>query len=350
MAKFGKTKAVIAGVATCTCAGFLAVRSIFHKVFARHDRMEDSISLWYKDTEGLVRKRVTIVSGSAHLIGYLYGEKTQKGLVVVCHGIGSGGEDNLCMVKYLLEAGYQVFTFDYTGVYESEGASSIGFYQSVKDLNVVLRYIESSGLRDLPLFLYGHSWGGYTVAAELNFRQHFAGIISVSGFSTPMAIAREVSKRLMPSFLAEIAMPFAALYQRVVFGKNYNLSAIDGINSSEVPVLIMHGKEDEVIRYDGASIISQREHIYNPNVQYYSEERPGKGGHMGIFFTKEGGEYHMAKKEELKMLKDLYYNRIPKDVQKRWFEKLDKSQANDMDPVFVKTVLDFMDHCISAKG
>ena len=77
-------------------------------------------------------------------------------------------------------------------------------------------------------------------------------------------------------------------YQRIVFGKNYNLSAIDGINSCDVPVLVMHGKEDEVISYEGSSIIAQRSHITNPNVEYYTETRPGKSNHMGIFFTKGG--------------------------------------------------------------
>ena len=71
-----------------------------------------------RNMSGMVRKKITIVSGSTHLTGYLYGEASAKGLVVVCHGIASGGEDNLSMVKYMLDDGYQVFTFDYTGVYE----------------------------------------------------------------------------------------------------------------------------------------------------------------------------------------------------------------------------------------
>lgn len=344
MAKSGKGKAVLAGLVAASAAGILTVRGIFHKVFARQEKEEDAISLRYKDISGLRRKKVTIVSGSTHLTGYLYGEQTAKGLVVVCHGIASGGEDNLSMVKYMLDDGYQVFTFDYTGVYESEGSSSVGFYQAVKDLNAVMGYIEaSSALKDLPVFLYGHSWGGYTAAAELNFRHDIAGVISISGFSTPMAVTGEVAKKSMPSLLAELLLPFAALYQRVVFGKNYNLSAVDGINSCNVPVLVMHGKEDEVIGYEGSSIIAQRANITNPNVEYYTEARPGKSSHMGIFFTKDGTDYYLAKKEELKMLHDLYYNRVPKNVLSKWFSRLDKKQANELDPLFVKTVLDFLD-------
>ena len=45
----------------------------------------------------------------------------------------------------------------------------------------------------------------------------------------------------------------------------------------------MHGKEDEVISYEGSSIIAQRSHITNPNVEYYTETRPGKSNHNGNF-------------------------------------------------------------------
>lgn len=347
MAKSKKGKAVIAGVAAVSAASILTVRGIFHKVFARQEKEDDAISLRYKDMSGMVRKKITIVSGSTHLTGYLYGEASAKGLVVVCHGIAGGGEDNLSMVKYMLDDGYQVFTFDYTGVYESEGASSVGFYQAVKDLNAVLGYIEASAsLKNLPVFLYGHSWGGYTAAAVLNFKHNIAGVITISGFSSPMAITKEAAGRIIPTLLVDLLLPFAAIYQRIVFGKNYNLSAIDGINSCDVPVLVMHGKEDEVISYEGSSIIAQRSHITNPNVEYYTETRPGKSNHMGIFFTKGGTAYYLAKKEELKMLHDLYYNRVPEKVLSKWFARLDKKQANDMDPLFVKTVLDFLDkHC-----
>ena len=43
------------------------------------------------------------------------------------------------------------------------------------------------------------------------------------------------------------------------------------------------------------------------------------------------------------MLHDLYYNRVPEKVLSKWFSRLDKKQANDLDQLFVKTVLDFLD-------
>ena len=78
----------------------------------------------------------------------------------------------------------------------------MGFYQAVKDLNAVLGYIEASAsLKNLPVFLYGHSWGGYTAAAVLNFKHNIAGVITISGFSSPMAITKEAAGRIIPTLL-----------------------------------------------------------------------------------------------------------------------------------------------------
>lgn len=338
----GKGKKILAASIACMGTGLLLARGIFRRIFARCEKMEDSLCLWYKDMPDIQRKKVTIASGSTRLTGYLYGEESEKGLVVICHGIGGGGEDNLNIAKKMLDDGFRVFTFDYTGVYESEGKSSVGFYQSVKDLDAVLRYIRGIKTKKTPVFLYGHSWGGYTVAAELNQCHDVAGVISISGFDTPMGIAREVSPRMMPAMVSKIVMPFASVYQRIVLGKNYNLSAVDGINSADVPVLIMHGIDDEMIRYDGASIIARKDEIYNPNVEYYTEERKGKSTHSGILFTKKGSEYFMEKHEELEVLKALYYNRVPSEVIRKWISKVDKQHANELDPVFVELVLSFL--------
>ena len=78
-------------------------------------------------------------------------------------------------------------------------------------------YIEASAsLKNLPVFLYGHSWGGYTAAAVLNFKHNIAGVITISGFSSPMAITKEAAGRIIPTLLVDLLLPFAALYQRIV--------------------------------------------------------------------------------------------------------------------------------------
>ena len=343
-------KIAAAAAGAGTAGAMLLVRKTFHRIFRRVDKPEASVSLGFDDLPEIDVHRVKIVSGSRHLTGYLCGEKSEKGLVVFCHGMNSGGEDCLFLATHLLENGYQVFLFDYTGVHESEGKSSVGFYQAVRDLEAVLDYIgnrrkESGDSGRVPLFLYGFSWGAYTVSAVLNHRKDIAGVVSVAGFRSPMAIIKEVSRKKY-GIASWAVCPAIRLYQRLLFGKEYNLSAVDGINQSGIPVLIMHGVEDEVVKYGGASIIAARNKIKNPKVRYYVEDRPGKSGHMSILFTREGGDYHKEKQEELEMLEDLYCSRIPVNVMESWKNRLDKDKANEVDPQFIGQILEFLEEQI----
>ena len=350
MGKKGKIAAAAAGAGAAGTMWY--VRTSFRRMFGRVDKPETSVNIWYEDLQNVTRHKVKIMSGSRQLTGYLYGEPSDKGLVVICHGMNSGGEDNLFMATHLLEEGYRVFTFDYTGVYESEGKSTVGFAQAVKDLDAVLDYLEGRLKREqaeetgqaqlkVPVFLYGHSWGGYTAAAVLNHDHDIAGVISISGFRSPMAMIKERTRTLFgPAGI--LLAPFSRLYQRILFGRSYNLSAISGINRAGIPVLVMHGVEDEVVRYDGASIIAAIDRIKNPNVRYYAEDRPGKSGHVSIFYTRESGDYNQEKKQELKMLEDLYFNHIPVNVREKFTDKLDKDRANEIDPIFLKQITDFL--------
>jgi uncharacterized protein len=54
-----------------------------------------------------------------------------------------------------------------------------------------------------------------------------------------------------------IQYPYLWLYQRILFGETASLNAVDAINGSDVPVLIIHGTEDEFVGYEGSSIISK---------------------------------------------------------------------------------------------
>ena len=322
------------------------VKKSFQRFFRRVEKPQSSVNIWYEDLKDVIRHKVKIMSGGRQLTGYFYGEPSEKGLVVICHGMNSGGEDSLFLARRLMEDGYQVFTFDYTGVYESEGKSAVGFVQAVKDLKAVLDYLRmkrnaAEDSLQFPVFLYGHSWGAYTACAVLNYGYDIAGVIAVSGFRTPMAMVREASRNMFGP-LAVLTYPYSRLYQRIVNGRGYNISAVDGINKSNIPVLVMHGVEDEVIRFDGASIMAAKDKITNPKVTFFVEDRPGKSGHVSIFYTRESGDYHLEKDQELKMLEDIYFNRVPVNVRQKWANTLDKDRANEIDPLFLEQVTGFL--------
>lgn len=104
--------------------------------------------------------------------------------------------------------------------------------------------------------------------------------------------------------------------------------------------MIIHGTGDEVVKFDGASIISHKDEITNPNVVY--KEIDGKlNGHSNIFMTEEGEEYLEELNEEYDELDKQYNGEIPHDIEKDFYDKIDKNLTSQLSRQFMNDVNDF---------
>ena len=119
------------------------------------------------------RSEFTFNSGKNTLTGYEYGEENNRGLIVISSGLGGTGDYYMEFITRFLDDGYRVITYDNTGVARSEGSGTRGLYQSAIDIDALLTYIETQSKYDnLPVYLIGHSWGGYGVCAALAHNNH----------------------------------------------------------------------------------------------------------------------------------------------------------------------------------
>lgn len=313
------------------------IKTTYDKNFQRSDKPEVSGYISYSDVVGYDRTEVEFKSGDNTLAGYLYGEGNEKGLVVIAHGLGYGAENYLAETIYFVDKGWRVFSFDCTGTHKSEGEGTVGLPQSLKDLDAALTYIESNNtLKDLPTMLYGHSWGGYAVTSILNYSYDINAVASISGFSSPTELLFEAAKDMMGLF-AYVEYPFEWAYQTMIFGNTAWITAVDGINSTDTAVMIIHGDKDEEILYNGASIIAHRDEITNPNVIYktYSDEK--HNGHNNLFESEDASAYIEEKNQEFKALSDSYNQNIPKDIKAKYYKGVDKFRTSQLD-------VDFMDN------
>ncbi len=287
-------------------------------------------------------KHVLFESGKNTLRGYVYGEENDKGLVVMSHGLGSSAKDYLPEAMYFVNKGWRVFAFDNTGT-STEGDDGIGLPQSVLDLDAALTYIENEpGLKDLPVMLFGHSWGGYANTAVLKYDHNVAAVVSVSGFNSPMGMLNEEMKRMMGP-LAYAVYPYGWAYRAMLFGSAVNLTAVDGINSSDAAVMIIHGTEDESVSYDGASIISQRDKITNPNVVYKTCSEENRNGHSSLLRSEAAAEYSARADLEYQKLADLYDGYVPDEVKSVFQACLDSNLTNEPDPVLFNEINAFFE-------
>ena len=325
------------------------VVNTYNSQFPRYERHDDTITatLQYASLENdYPRDLVKFYSGENLLQGYLYDSDYDRGLVVVAHGIGGGADSYLPQIKYFLDQGWRVFAYDATGSFDSGGKSTKGFPQSILDLQAALRYIKTQeALADMPLLLFGHSWGGYAVANALHFDYEIAGVVSVSGANSAMEMVIEQGEQMMGSFI-HVQYPFLWLYQRLLFGETASLTAVDAINKTETPVLIIHGTEDEMVQFEGSSILSKKELFTNPNVHILPVSEPGQNGHNSLFKSKASQAYIEEVNKTYLTLYDAHDQEIPYEIKQTFYATLDRSLAQDLDPELMATINAFFLECI----
>ena len=340
---------IIGLVLVFSIVSMIVVKFTYDGQFPRYDRQDETITaeLLYKDVElEYPRDLVSFNSGKNRLQGYVYGANQDMGLVVLAHGLGGGADSYLPQITYFIDQGWRVFTYDVAGSYDSEGKTTKGFPQALIDLDAALTYIDTQPEYDnLPIMLFGHSWGGYAVANVLHYKHDISGVASISGVNSPMEIVLEQGQQMMGSFIYS-QRPFLWLYQRILFGKIESLNAVDAINQSDIPVLIIHGTKDESVNYNGSSIISKMDDITNPNVRAISITEAERNGHNSFFRSTEAIKYVNEVNIQYRELYESYEENIPYEVKQEFYSKINRSLAQDLNQDLMDEIQTFYLECL----
>lgn len=329
--------------------GYIITCIEMNKNFGRGDYPERrfSAAYFYDHYENdYPRQEVSFLSGENTLKGYIYGGDNDRGVIVFAHGIGSGHESYLKLLTRLVDCGWCIFAYDATGSGYSEGDGTVGLAQSVIDLDHALDFVESDPeLGKMDTYVLGHSWGGYASAAVLNYDHDIKGCVTMSGYNTPYEQLKDSCDDMFgkPSFLL---YPFIWTYNKMKFGKDSSWSAVDGINKSDASVLIIHGNDDQVIYFDKAAIISHKDEITNPNVEYKIFTDEGRNGHSSYFYTPEYKDYRenvlIPKMNEIN---EKYDNNAPDEVWEEYYQSIDKTLYNGFNQELIDLINDFFTKC-----
>ena len=278
----------------------------------------------------------------------MYKAENPKGFIVFRHGITSEHADYLALILAMVDRGWTVFAYDAIGCGTSDGDNVKGMAQSPLDIVAAVKFARENGLvGDLPLVLWGHSWGGYGVAAAMDIVPDVDACVTMSGYNSPVGVLMEFTGRMMGP-LAATQLPTMWLNNKLVFGADADRTAVDGINKTSAPVLVIHGTDDKVVEYGGSSIVAQRDRITNGNVQYLSFDEPGRNGHNSYFYSAEANEYLNGKATELAKLKEQYPNGIPDEVLASFMEGFDSKRANVANPELIDAIDAFLvEQCLA---
>ena len=228
---------------------------------------------------GLVSKPVSF---SGHdgipLSGHLYSssDKTADGLVVLAHGMGFGHRAYMNVAAFFADNGYFVFSYDATGYDESGGTSTRGVQQVLLDLDSALNTAESlPETEGLPVFLFGHSLGGYAVCAVLPMHPEVQAVAALAGFDSTSSLLRARF-----GFTGSLLTPGALLWERIRFGEAANSTSMRGFASSDAKVLIAHSVDDPEVPI--ACGLERYVRAYGDDPRFLFLRLDGKG-HGGLF-------------------------------------------------------------------
>lgn len=321
-------------------------------------RFESYKPLMYKveDFEGLKCTKYEFPSDKGQMLaGSLYSAgENQKGIIILAHGYGGGGHNSyLDSINYFAENGYYVFAYDATGNDESEGEGVGGFPQGVIDLDYAISFVEESGnFPSLPIGLFGHSWGGYSVSSVLTYHPEVKAVIACCGTNSSSDIFEVGGKEEAGNFIG-MMMPFVKIHEWMNFGKYATNTAMDGFKSSDAKILVAHSEDDKTVPIQYGYDLFYKKYKDNPRFTFLLFKNKGHSD----FFVDGNNTY----KDEFnakfnKWTSTLDYDYKSEENKERFMKEkaefikdnLDrKSWSNRLDTHLFKQFVDFYDEYVN---
>lgn len=203
-------------------------------------------------------------------------EGSVKGVICLVHGLGDHSGWFKDLFDFFTENNFAILTFDLRGHGKSDGKRGhIPSYEALmSDIDLLLNLAEKK-FKGVPIFLYGHSFGGNQVLNyALRYNPDIAGIIAsapwLSLYSNPSKIKlffTFIMSKIKPSFIVDNVVeganlshnPNIAINQEKdplvhnfvsasLFTNAYKAGewAIENASNLDIPLLLFHGDSDKI--------------------------------------------------------------------------------------------------------
>lgn len=261
------------------------------------------------------------------LAGYAYYKDglVPHGVVIISHGLGPGGQCiYMDVADYFTSHGYLAFAYDATAMDRSEGNSAHGLPQGVIDLQYAIDYVKhDSVMGKYPVVLFGHSWGGYAVAAVLNVHPDVKAVISVSGFSRTETLLKPCYSSF--GILRGLIISDTRLFEKMRFGKYADYSGIGGFARTDAGILIIQSSDDQNVPVSAGYDLYYGKFKDNPRFAFRLYENKG---HLFIYYSDEAVAYDRMRMPEDRVGLTEYGLSHPFDKKKGY--EIDKKLFADM--------------------
>lgn len=324
--------------------------SVYNDNFGKRFTTYELWSFSIEDFDGLLRDKYTFSSDKGQkLTGYKYyrDSKEAKGLVVIAHGFGGGGHRSyMNIADYFASNGYWVFAYDATGNDESEGEAVGGLPQGIIDLDYALRFIKSNADFDgLPIVLWGHSWGGYSVGSVTKLHPDVKAAVIVSGFNESLDMLETEGRNIVGNVI-DYVLPIFEKHEKKTFGDYASMSILDSLDATDVPALFVHSEDDQMIPIE---ISFDRYFEKFANNDRFSFIRYKDRGHNYIFCSENRRKYV----EEYNVGADAYKESVGELTEEKAAayieEHFDKHKGYELDSELMAQMLELYNNSIQTK-
>jgi hypothetical protein len=177
------------------------------------------------------------------------------------------------------------------------------------------------------------------VCAVLNYNHPVKALVSFAGYNSGREVFEEIGKKGAGRKFNLLKPQFRKI-EKQKFGAVANLTAVNGINKSNIPVMIVQSSDDKLIRPETTSIYAHREKITNPNVLIIYMEGENAVGHACPYCSLQRKEYVNWANESWRT----YRAANPENASLlQWAQEVnfDKSKANELDADLMKRINEF---------
>lgn len=318
--------------------------SVYNDNFGVRFTTYEPLAWSIEDFDGLMRDKYTFESDKGQkLTGYKYYRDNVeiKGVLVLAHGFGGGGHRSyMNIADYFASNGYAVFAYDATGNDESEGEAVGGLPQGVIDLDYALRFVKnSSEFAGLPIVLWGHSWGGYSVGSVMKLHPDVKAAVIVAGFNESLDML-EVEGRNIAGAAIDFVLPYFEKYEKETFGEYASMSILESLDATEAAVMFIHSADDGMIPI---GISYDRYYAKYADNERFTFIRFEDRGHNYVFCSEARKSYI----DEYNIAADAYkesVGEITEEMRAAYYEEhFDKHKGYQLDSELMSQMLELYD-------
>ena len=316
---------------------------LYDSVFGVRYKTTDYLAFHLSDFGGLKADRHEFYSDAGQkLVGYRYytEESEAKGVVVLAHGIGGGGQNSYMDVAYYFARnGYDVFAYDATGNDESEGEGVNGIPQGVADLSHAINYLNDiEEVKGLPVMLWGHSWGGYCVSAVLNYHPEVRAVATISGFNKSGDLIKSQGEQIVGG-LIDFMMPYVNSIEAFKCGDYCSATALSGFENTDCGVFVAHSADDTTVPIEYGYEIYYKQYADNPRFEFV---KYANKGHNAIIYSDEYVSYMNNFAAEMKSFFGADKTPSHSEISSYYSAHLDRSiYCNGINTELFDIILDF---------